>query len=411
MDHNERMIKRQVLGVGHRAILRYPKGFSDVVLEEVTTLLNSVEQKFDPEIEVQATQITIRNIGFANLLFLAREATTLRDILWQIDCGKADTMKRLKTRFQDIPWPIYLPNPCKLALRVTSTRSRIFHEGEITRLLEKAIVAKCPGVNLVSLRGSEQLIDVRLFEDHLEICLSLGKGALYQRGYKEVLKGTASVKEDLAQCALRATLSFVRNFKGRDWIPREVLVPFAGSGTLGFEGLFTFSGIPKSLLNRNLPGDRLPCSPIKTVGHQKKMSINSALNSLPITTKFIEIDKAQALALEHNSNSIVAKLGLKDLELNVYHQDFFAMPPSANKNVFFPLNPPFGERLGGDLNIKSLYQEIGRFMNTWQGSGFIFVPMLELIPAFSKEIPKFEIEMRPINHGGKPMTLLMFTMP
>lgn len=377
MSALEKRIKKHVHGKPQQALVRFPKGFGDVCLAEV--------QRDVPTATLEENAIRLDDVDFRVLIGLALKLTTAREILWEVGRGKAETIKQVKARVAEVPFDLIFPAKTALDLRVNSTASRLFHEGKV----EDLVTAALKDHRLVVKKDAPHLLDVRLKDDYLILSLSLSGRPLHRRGYKTELKGTASVKEDVAAAAIRAALGEFR--------PDHVWVPFAGSGTLGFETVLALAAVPPSAFGLALSLDSWLCTPQATLAHEKK-KLKAAATKAPAVT-FVEIDGDQAQHLAKNAAAIAPYA-----DVRVETADFFSASSPKAARLFVPLNPPYGERLGQKGDTGELYKKIARKLDALGGEvrGFVFCPTEAVADQFEATLKSgWGAAKRAFNHGGR----------
>jgi putative N6-adenine-specific DNA methylase len=379
----EKRIKRHILGTPQEAVIRFPKGFGDVCLTEV--------KEFVERAELEDNGIRLTEVAYRDLATLPLMLTTAREILWTVGKGKAETIKQIKARVEEVAFDLIFPAKTALSLRVNSTASRLFHEGKVAELVEGELRAKGLRVK----KDANHLLDVRLFEDYLTLRLSLSGRPLHHRGYKTELKGTASVKEDVAAAAIRASLG--------DFTPDHVWVPFAGSGTLGFETILALGHVPPAAFGNPMSQDTWLCTPEATLAHAKKKRLEAARKAPPVT--FVEVDEEQAKHLKKNVDRFT-----NYADVTVETADALKSPRTpAGQRLFVPLNPPYGERLGKKHDAPTLYRDVARRLNDVRAElkGFVFAPTEAVADAFCSAF-RGDTSRRAFNHGGRNTYMVTF---
>jgi len=90
------------------------------------------------------------------------------------------------------------------------------------------------------------------------------------------------------------------------------------------------------------------------------------------------------------------------------------------KDIFIPLNPPYGIRLNKGTNIIQLYQNIAKKINELVTfiqknnatlSGFILCPNEQTWSAFLKNIKKAKTDTYHFNQGGMDIRVCQFFIP
>lgn len=410
----DRRIKKLILGRPQQALVRFPKGLADVAEAEIRAALSAplFAEKQSPEIVAEANAIHLKGIAFRELAGLALRLTTAREILWTIDEHKNVSGKaKLAKIFEGITWDLYLPQGANVSLRVSSTASRLFHEGMVKDLCTKAL-AKV-GFTVTSAAEADIALDIRLLHDALSVALSLASAPLHRRGYKEIFKGVASVKEDLAASAIRMALAFATE-NGRAFVPKKIFVPFSGSGTLGFETALILGQMAPSLFLKPLAVESLPCMPPATAAFlRKKLAENWVKADVTVPQiEFIDNDDVQVDALTSNCayfNAGLARAGGKNLDFVVASGDALKQKLWPKEASFILLNPPYGDRLNQHGDV---YQALGRLLASTAAkapiAGMAFAPDEGAAERLVDQTKTLEWSVRKVSHGGRPTQLLAF---
>ena len=413
----EKLIKRQILGRPQVGLVRFPRGLGDLCLGEIQSLLSNsrVDGADEAHCELTANCVQISNVSLRTLLALTAQLTTARELLWVVGEGRAGSIGEIKDRCAAVPWPLLLPRGAALGLRVASLASHVFHEGKVAELVTKALAKH--GIQEVPKANAKQLLDVRLIEDRITFALSLAGRPLYQRRYKKTLVGTATVKEDIAAACIRATLLFAVEQQGADFRPGQILAPFAGSGTLGFEAAIALQRIPPWLFFGPLGAELFPCTPQPTMEFMRRASLIKMheRSDDPIAVTFIENDAAQIPALRANAtnfNEHLAAHGCEVVNFSVIHSDFFECTwPYQPGSLLFAINPPYGLRLEDRPHIERLYPRLAKTISGAPGSlaGFVLAPTEAVAQRFATGLKGMATHVRPFIHGGRTVYLVVFS--
>ncbi len=441
-----RRLKKHILGVPQDAALRVGLGSEPCVLKDVISEVEDIRKSAihppgeDPQVLLDDGSIKLKGFSFRSLLEITCRSRTARDVLWLIHEARSNDFGRLKHVLGKVDWELYLPKKATIVLNVNSTASRLFHEGAIFGHVKKALEDQGHEVvktSELSTHENVQHLHVTLRKNMLRIFLSLAGSPLYLRGFKTVLKATASLKEDLAAYGTRFAFSC-----GKAWgiklhdVPLQIIVPFAGSGTLGFESIMNLWNITPILLGRSYAFEALPAFPDTFLGHTKKKLVtimNEQQKVSPlINLTFIENDPIQAEALRDNILSFRNRLREasdaqsfdEKFALFLEESDFFSwsIPTETitGTNIFIPLNPPYGKRLGSVDDALRLYANLGQklgMVKLSKGSslfGFIFCPSPKFSKIFVNSLKtgskKSHFRSTSIKHGGQIMELVAFNI-
>lgn len=228
--------------------------------------------------------------GSPELLYDANlRLRTASRILVRVAEFRARTFPELERRARRVPWEEYLAPGGAFALRVTSRKSKLYHEGAIAERLAGAIVGRVPGVRVgddegeadvesggrsgrstaareaggvgdarsgaargggaaagaepgveaAGAGGPAQLFVVRVFRDRFTISADSSGALLHRRGYRQAT-AKAPLRETLAAAMLLAS----------GWDRRSPLLdPFCGSGTIPIEAALMARRIAPGLAN------------------------------------------------------------------------------------------------------------------------------------------------------------------
>lgn len=413
-----RLIKRQVHGALHQATIRYPHGLGDICLREIKSALATPffpDNETIPHCSLTAQSVEIQQISFRELMALPFRLRTAKEILWQISENRCDHAALLARRLKSIDTALFWTQGDKIALRVRSTASRLFHEGRLTQQLASWLETE--GLSPTERKSADFLCDVVLHDNRLRLCISAHHRPLNERGYRPILKGTAPIKEHLAAALM------LQAIQGPDhtdlpWIPEHIWIPFAGSGTFGFEALMHFWKIPPRLFAPQLSWESLACSPEATFRFIKT-KLNNSFNYLPINLTYIESDKEQAKNLVKNGKTFAQALSQHlpnhpPLDIDVINRDTFqTLPPSSPAQKYLLLlNPPYGHRLANKTTAAKLYRKLGQY--TWSMAqnhnvrGVVLSASDECSSAFLQATTSIQTLNLKIKNGGIPINAHFF---
>ena len=289
-------------------------------------------------------------------------------VLLPLKTFPAPTPEKLYGGVKSIRWSDHLGKDGTLAVDFQSSFSKITHTQFGALKTKDAIVDQ-----FRSVQGSRPSIDVKtpnvrvnvyLHEDQATIGIDLSGNSLHQRGYRED-GAQAPLKENLAAAIL--TLG--------EWprIAREggaFMDPMCGSGTLPIEAAMIAAEIAPGL-------DRKYYGFLGWLQHDRtiwKRLIEEAMDREQRDTKKLP----RIVGYDSDVGAIraaLANLGRADLSQVVHFEkrDLQACRPVHEKGLIV-VNPPYGERLGEEEELKPLYGGLGdTFKQHFKGwSGFIF---------------------------------------
>lgn len=423
-DADLRRIKRQLHAQPQRLKVHCGRGLRDIVKDEIDRILASAvePQKFlpivDPAADGQAGGIVVENLGFRNALEIAVRCGGAKEILLEVGLGRADTAKNAQKVLRDVPWALLLKSGERLALRVTSLRSRLFHEGALKDSAGKMLGGL--GFEIMPQTEARTVVDLRLVDNALTVALSVPGAHLPRRGYKVALKALAPLREDLAAAGAETTGKLARRVHGGVWKAGRIVAPFAGSGTLGFESTRAFLNMAPSLFRDDWPFLAAPCAPEKTVAHlfdALRARIDPSALSAPVV--FIEKDADQCRHLRANCAAFHACLvaqGVDGVAFEVIEADVFSLDTKAwgGEPVFLAVNPPYGIRLEDRGSVEKLYKKLGLWIAALGGAG----PVTGFLVGRTDDLERaaaplggiFVTEFTPFMNGGLKLGILAFTV-
>jgi putative N6-adenine-specific DNA methylase len=277
-------------------------------------------------------------------------------------------------------WPRYLYSrngslPL-LDIRVTASKSRLFHTKGIAERVERGILTAMK-IDCEAYASKKELSDtnaeklrilVRIVQNQVEISVDTACTPLHRRGYR-LQTGKAPLREDLAFAFLR-TQGWCWNsaFDG-------LIDPMCGSGTLLIEGASMASGLP--------PG-RLRPPPFKHSqlwdGALWKDVVDSTLSQANAYTDsqkcpvIIGSDRDKGVIGAATEN--IKRAGLEDMielhNCSISDNPWFTNSASYKlQNMLLVTNPPYGVRVSPSKKMQkrkihpllSLYQTLGRCSN------------------------------------------------
>ena len=270
----------------------------------------------------------------------------------------------LEKRAERLAWHAWLPKGSTIGFRVTSRKSKLYHQVAIAERLGALVAARVPGVSVVEPgEGDEedregthvkavasQLFLVRLVNDEVTISVDSSGELLYRRGWRQET-AKAPLRETLAAAMLTAS----------GWTGATPLHdPFCGAGTIVIEAARRLRRIPAGW-DRHFAFERWPTFDAATW----------AATRAEAETHFVPAAKGLLLGSDRDPGAIRAALAnarragvAKDVKFA--EADIRELPPAAGMQIV--TNPPYGVRVdtGGDPSL--LYAALGRLANARETS-------------------------------------------
>lgn len=422
----EKQIKKNIYGKYQTIKLIVPPGCAAIAFSEIQYILKNLwyPQKTISEISIIENDIYIQPIHMFAIVELLMRSQTISDIRLIIFQGKTFTKGVFEKKCRAISWEYYLNPLISVKIKVDSTSSHIFHETSLKKILQEIIK---PYVNKIAhSEPSDETtcLYADLYHDRLTLSISLAGHPLYKRGYRNILSGSAPLREDAAACFIRKALDFSKKYK-KDFSLDTILIPFSGTGTFAFECVQNYLEIPPVLFERHYAIEKMSFFRLDNFNFFIKKARESISASKKVKPHIICIDyseKANEACLNNNKifNEMLSKNGLKENPLVIMKDDFLKMDlnflcDSTGKNFFIPLNPPYGIRLNKQKNIVQLYKNIGKKINELsiltknnKIVGFILCPTEYTWLAFLKNINDVKTETYHFNQGGIDVRVCQF---
>ena len=288
-------------------------------------------------------------------------------------------------RLSKLPWGRFVKAGSVCEIKATSRASRLIHTGRIAEVCQAAI-SKSLG-DQKGEKGAVQKIFLRMDDNRCQVSIDSSGEHLHRRGYRQA-KVAAPLRETLAAGCLLAC-----DYDGS----APLLDIMTGSGTFAIEAaliaLHRAPGKGRTFAFMNWPKYR--------PGLWRQLLIEAQRGEKSTLC-------APILAVDNNPKAIAAAqknleiLGLADL-IQLSCGDMQQLQPRLPHGLMI-CNPPYGERLGKNASLKSLYHDLGRVYGTtfsaWRGA--VICPESELIK--SSVIPF--LPLLRFTNGGIQVALL-----
>ncbi len=260
---------------------------------------------------------------------------------------KATTYEELFQGIKAIDWDEFVPRNGRFWVsKATSVKSKLFSPSDIQSIVKKAMVEQLRGVyhtDWFKEDGSSYPLRVSFNKDIATVGLDTTGESLHRRGYRK-LKVKAPITETLAAALIMLT----------PWNKDRILVdPFCGSGTFAIEAALMAANIAPGL-NRSFLSESwtnlISASEWKDVRQEAKEYIDS---SVEVDIQGYDIDEEAVNVARENAK--VAGV-LKHIHLQQRDVAKLSHPKSYG---FIITNPPYGERLGDESDMPSIYRTLG----------------------------------------------------
>lgn len=267
-------------------------------------------------------------------------------VLWQVTKGRYENEEDLFQAAYQVNWPNWFDVKHDFMVKVTGVKCPLKSLEFATLKIKDAICDK-----FREAVGSRPYIDTKtpavrihayLTEENYIYYIDTSGDALYQRGNRKA-SIEAPLRENLAAGVLQLT----------GWEPgMPLLDPMCGSGTFLLEAVMMALNIAPGL-NRGFGFERLKNYESDIWKKVKKAAQNSAK---PVTFQKIYGSDIDLRAVRIAKRNLEEAGFLDAVQLSQF--DIVEVPPAANNGVLVA-NPPYGIRIGDEVDLTDLYPKLG----------------------------------------------------
>jgi putative N6-adenine-specific DNA methylase len=321
---------------------------------------------------------------------------------------RARTFFELERHARKVPWERWVPRGGAVRLRVTSRKSKLYHEGAVAQRVLEAIEHRVGPLAASALgrddeeggedEGDAQLFIVRFNRDGCTIRADASGALLHLRGYRQAL-ARAPLRETLAAAMLL----------GSGWDGTAPLVdPMCGSGTIPIEGAL--------LARRIAPGLASPSRAPRAYAFTAWPDFDADLWAATVDrarAEILPVSPVPLLGSDRDEGAIAAarsnaaRAGVADdVDFSVRAVSAIEPPPGPGWMV---INPPYGVRVGERDPLRNLYAALGRTLRA-QCPGWTLA-LLSPDQGLERQVGlPFDEALRTSN-GGIPVRLVLARVP
>ncbi len=263
----------------------------------------------------------------------------------------AATFDELYEGIYSIPWEEWLTVDSKILMDGKSVQSTLAAIKAAGGVAKKAIIARLAskirsGRKTFSETGARSVVGVSIFKDEATITLDTSGEGLHKRGYRS-LAYTAPLKETLAAALIDST------FYNPE---RDMEKPFAdlfcGSGTLPIEAAMKARNLASGL-NRSFDFERWACAPNVLEKAKEEARDKENRGAKPVIFASDISKEAISIAKYH-----AKRAGVEDC-IRFSVNDARKFTCDLKYGVLLS-NPPYGERLSDEREVRLLMKDLGR---------------------------------------------------
>lgn len=279
---------------------------------------------------------------------------------------QATTFDELFEKTKALPWARFIPKNAEFPVEGRSVQSTLFSVSDCQAIVKKAVVDSLQreyNLEWFPEDGPLMKIEVALLKDTATLTIDTTGPGLHQRGYRALATG-APLKETLAA----ALVSLAR------WYPDIAFIdPFCGSGTIPIEAALMGHNMAPGL-NRDFAFTKWPWINQALWQQAREEALDSINPTKPDYLIGTDLDERALRIARHNAEAA----GVAD---SIHFQKLEVKEVTTSKKYGkLVTNPPYGERLGDDSEIRQLYRELAQLrkdLDTWSFYILTAYPPLE----------------------------------
>jgi len=260
-------------------------------------------------------------------------------VLVRIGAFHASEFHELERHAARLPWDEFVASGSPVAFRVTSRKSRLYHQDAIAQRLLAVAGGATPATPE---EDAAQEFIVRLFRDECTVSADASGELLHRRGYR-LATAKAPLRETLAAAML----------VGAGWDGSAPLIdPMCGSGTIPIEAALLARRIPPGMARR-FAFMRWPGFDESLWQRLVRQARERVLSSGPVPILGSDRDAGAVAASVANAE----RAGVAgDVEWR--RAAISAMAPPVGRG-WIVTNPPYGVRVGERRHLRDLYAQLG----------------------------------------------------
>jgi 23S rRNA G2445 N2-methylase RlmL len=379
--------------------------------------------KFVATVEQARGFVRVRNASWELACELAARLSTVHDLCLAFLSVTVKSWSDVPLALGKLPFKDLLEPGCTLEVRAEAANGVLPHAGRLQEIAEEFFSVRGYQILLEDETRDSQFtrIELETGADRLRVRVSLGSDALHKRGWRALTGTPATLREDLASAVLKRLTAF----EPRALQATQVVVPFAGSGTLGVEAWHSLFGLPPSTWNSARAWKYL-AHPTEAAQNwwDKRITRAATEAQLPELT-FIENNRKQFHELEQNLENVTEILedfGLELPKISALLKDVFQIPNTEiikpRAITLMPLHPPYGLRLSQETDVEKLFSDLGLKVREWAlesrasgGAliGFCLCPSDVLWRCFRNGLGDLEFDTSHVTQGGLDVRVCNFS--
>ncbi len=297
---------------------------------------------------------------------------TAERVLLKVGEFHASTFDELFEKTKALDWSRWIPVNGRFPVTGKSVKSQLGSVPDCQAIVKKAVVEslkKTYRKEWFEENEGDYKIEVALLKDKATLTIDTSGEGLHKRGYRKSTH-QAPLKETLASALVQ--LSF--------WKPERVLIdPFCGSGTIPIEAAMIGKNLAPGM-NREFVSELWPWIQASDWRQARKETHDVARYEEPVQIQGFDVDERALRSARHYSQEAF----LED-EIHFEARDFRELRSRYYYGCVIT-NPPYGERMSDEEEVKKIYTEFGKALQnleTW--SKYILTAYPDLETDFGKK--------------------------
>ena len=269
----------------------------------------------------------------------------------------ARTFGELERHAAAVRWNDVIAPGGSVHFRVTSKKSKLYHDGGIAERLERSVLATIPDTVPVRAPSAAELLEddvaappgvqrivVRVMRDEVTLSADVSGALLHLRGYRQAV-AKAPLRETLAAALLMAS----------GWTPDlPLLDPMCGSGTIAIEAALMARRLAPGRARR-FAAEAWPGF-ATAFAEAREHARDAELPNAPASIVGSDRDAGAIAASIANA----ARAGVA-ADIVFDQASISAMSPDSASG-WVVTNPPYGARIGEARTLRDLYAVLGRVL-------------------------------------------------
>ncbi len=253
-----------------------------------------------------------------------------------------DTVKELE-------WERWLPVDAKFPVEARCVRSLIRSVPNTQKMVKRAIVERMRKIHSrhwFAETGIEYTIECNILGDRAQLTIDTTGDGLHKRGYRK-FAGSAPLRETVAAALVK--LSY--------WSRDRLLVdPFCGSGTIPIEAAMIGRNIAPGRI-RNFAAEEWPQIP-RSLWTEARQEARDLEDRRPFSVAIIGTDISRDAVKNARMHARTAGV---ETDIHFEKKEFVEFPTNRDYGITI-CNPPYGERMGEEEEVRQLYRDMGELL-------------------------------------------------